>query len=82
MFLFAAHRRSGSPRSPRSSGCSPGCPRRATGSSGCCSTTARLRRRDPQFGVDLGFYVFEYPFWRYMLGVAFTATEQYDESST
>ncbi len=28
---------------------------------------------DPQFKVDLGFYVFEYPFWRYLLGVCFTA---------
>src|ERR1700754_5003700 len=29
--------------------------------------------KDPQFHVDLGFYVFEYPFWRYLLGVAFTS---------
>src|SRR6185436_11037338 len=28
---------------------------------------------DPQFKVDIGFYIFEYPFWRYLLGVAFTA---------
>jgi uncharacterized membrane protein (UPF0182 family) len=28
--------------------------------------------RDPQFGVDISFYVFEYPFWRYLLGVGFT----------
>ncbi|GAA0541260.1 UPF0182 family protein [Paractinoplanes ferrugineus] len=28
---------------------------------------------DPQFKVDIGFYVFEYPLWRYLLGVAFTA---------
>ncbi|MGC9668849.1 UPF0182 family protein [Planosporangium sp. 12N6] len=28
---------------------------------------------DPVFGVDVGFYVFEYPFWRYLLGAAFTA---------
>jgi uncharacterized membrane protein (UPF0182 family) len=28
---------------------------------------------DPQFHVDIGFYVFEYPFWRYLLGAAFTA---------
>ncbi|MEV1285700.1 UPF0182 family protein [Micromonospora sp. NPDC049679] len=28
---------------------------------------------DPEFGVDVGFYVFEYPFWRYLLGVGFTA---------
>jgi uncharacterized membrane protein (UPF0182 family) len=27
---------------------------------------------DPQFGVDAGFYVFEYPFWRYLIGVGFT----------
>jgi uncharacterized membrane protein (UPF0182 family) len=29
--------------------------------------------KDPQFGVDVGFYVFEYPFWRFLLGAAFTA---------
>ncbi|MGW4501637.1 UPF0182 family membrane protein [Micromonospora sp. NPDC004336] len=28
---------------------------------------------DPEFGVDIGFYVFELPFWRYLLGVGFTA---------
>lgn len=27
---------------------------------------------DPQFGVDIGFYVFRYPFWRYLMGVGFT----------
>jgi uncharacterized membrane protein (UPF0182 family) len=30
-------------------------------------------RTDPQFNIDLSFYIFEYPFWRYLLGVAFTA---------
>lgn len=30
-------------------------------------------QKDPQFGVDASFYVFEYPFWRYLLAVAFTA---------
>ncbi|MEW2381682.1 UPF0182 family protein [Micromonospora sp. NPDC047707] len=29
--------------------------------------------KDPEFGVDIGFYVFELPFWRYLLGVGFTA---------
>jgi uncharacterized membrane protein (UPF0182 family) len=29
--------------------------------------------RDPQFGVDISFYVFEYPFYRYLLGVGFGA---------
>ncbi|MCI4062525.1 UPF0182 family protein [Micromonospora sp. R77] len=29
--------------------------------------------KDPEFGVDVGFYVFELPFWRYLLGVGFTA---------
>ncbi|WP_199736972.1 MULTISPECIES: UPF0182 family protein [Micromonospora] len=29
--------------------------------------------KDPEFGVDVGFYVFQLPFWRYLLGVAFTA---------
>ncbi|MFI1989669.1 UPF0182 family protein [Actinoplanes sp. NPDC020271] len=28
---------------------------------------------DPQFKVDIGFYVFDYPLLRYLLGVAFTA---------
>ncbi|WFE23920.1 UPF0182 family protein [Solwaraspora sp. WMMD937] len=28
---------------------------------------------DPEFGIDIGFYVFEYPFLRYLLGLAFTA---------
>lgn len=28
--------------------------------------------QDPQFHVDLGFYVFDYPLWRYLLGVGFT----------
>ncbi|WP_212996435.1 UPF0182 family membrane protein [Winogradskya consettensis] len=29
--------------------------------------------KDPQFNVDVGFYVFDYPLLRYLLGVAFTA---------
>jgi uncharacterized membrane protein (UPF0182 family) len=29
--------------------------------------------KDPQFKVDIGFYVFDYPLLRYLLGVAFTA---------
>ncbi|HWH01718.1 MAG TPA: UPF0182 family protein [Pilimelia sp.] len=29
---------------------------------------------DAEFGVDVGFYVFEYPFYRYLLGIGFTAT--------
>jgi uncharacterized membrane protein (UPF0182 family) len=29
--------------------------------------------RDPQFHVDLSFYVFEYPFYRYLIGVGFGA---------
>jgi hypothetical protein len=29
--------------------------------------------KDPQFNVDIGFYVFRYPFWRYLLGLGFTA---------
>ncbi|GGK17140.1 UPF0182 protein [Pilimelia terevasa] len=28
---------------------------------------------DPEFGVDVGFYVFAYPFWRYLVGTVFTA---------
>jgi uncharacterized membrane protein (UPF0182 family) len=27
---------------------------------------------DPQFHLDIGFYLFDYPFWRYLLGVGFT----------
>jgi uncharacterized membrane protein (UPF0182 family) len=29
--------------------------------------------KDPQFHLDVGFYVFDYPFWRYLIGVGFTA---------
>src|SRR5690606_27547101 len=29
---------------------------------------------DPEFGTDIGFYVFELPFWRYLLDVGFTTT--------
>jgi len=29
--------------------------------------------KDPQFGIDISFYVFEYPFWRYIVGSALTA---------
>ena len=29
---------------------------------------------DQQFGVDIGYYIFDYPFWRYLVGVGFTAT--------
>ena len=29
--------------------------------------------RDPQFNVDVGFYVFDYPLWRYLIGAGFTA---------
>jgi uncharacterized protein len=28
---------------------------------------------DPIFNIDVGFYVFQYPFYRYLLGVGFTA---------
>jgi len=28
---------------------------------------------DPQFKVDVSFYIFEYPFYRYLLGVGFSA---------
>lgn len=28
---------------------------------------------DPEFGIDVGFYVFQLPFWRYLLGIGFTA---------
>ncbi len=27
---------------------------------------------DPELMVDVGFYIFEYPFWRYLLGLGFT----------
>jgi hypothetical protein len=26
---------------------------------------------DPQFNVDVGFYIFDYPFWRFLLGLGF-----------
>jgi len=28
---------------------------------------------DPQFNLDISFYVFDYPWWRFVLGLAFTA---------
>lgn len=37
------------------------------------SNSTPFGQTDAQFKVDLSFYVFEYPFWRYLLGVAFTA---------
>jgi uncharacterized membrane protein (UPF0182 family) len=30
--------------------------------------------KDPQFGLDVGYYVFRFPFYRYLLNVGFTAT--------
>ncbi|MGA3563193.1 UPF0182 family membrane protein [Melissospora conviva] len=27
---------------------------------------------DPEFGTDIGFYVFQLPFWRFLLGLGFT----------
>jgi hypothetical protein len=30
--------------------------------------------QDPQFHIDIGFYVFEFPFWRYLLDVGLIAT--------
>jgi len=32
-----------------------------------------FEKSDPEFGINVSFYVFEYPFWRYLLGVGFTA---------
>ena len=29
--------------------------------------------KDPEFKIDIGFYVFAYPFWRYLLALGFTA---------
>jgi uncharacterized membrane protein (UPF0182 family) len=29
---------------------------------------------DPEFGLDIGFYVFRLPFWEYLLSTAFTVT--------
>jgi uncharacterized protein len=28
---------------------------------------------DPQFGTNIGWYIFDYPFWRYLLGIGFAA---------
>jgi len=30
-------------------------------------------KEDPIFHIDIGFYVFQYPFYRYLLGIGFTA---------
>ncbi|GIF72831.1 UPF0182 protein [Asanoa siamensis] len=32
-----------------------------------------FNKTDPIFNIDIGFYVFQYPFFRYLLGVGFTA---------
>src|SRR5215475_5979282 len=29
--------------------------------------------KDPQFGTDIGWYIFDYPFWRYLLGIGFAS---------
>ncbi|MEW2472925.1 MULTISPECIES: UPF0182 family protein [Micromonospora] len=29
--------------------------------------------KDPEFGTDIGFYIFQLPFWRFLLGLGFTA---------
>ncbi|WP_212840741.1 UPF0182 family protein [Catellatospora sp. IY07-71] len=31
-------------------------------------------QKDPQFGIDVGFYVFKLPFWQYLLNTGFTVT--------
>src|SRR5947209_2869940 len=31
-----------------------------------------FHQQDPQFHVDISYYVFRYPWWRYLLGVGFT----------
>ncbi|MBV1849006.1 UPF0182 family membrane protein [Catellatospora tritici] len=31
-------------------------------------------QKDPQFGTDIGFYVFKLPFWQYLLNTGFTVT--------
>jgi uncharacterized protein len=36
------------------------------------SNSTPFGKKDPEFGVDISFYVFDYPFWRYLLGVGFT----------
>ena len=61
-----------SPRSPSSSGCSPGSPRRAAGRPGCgFRNSTDFGRTDPEFGIDLSFFVFDYPFYRLALGFGF-----------
>jgi uncharacterized membrane protein (UPF0182 family) len=29
--------------------------------------------KDQQFGKDIGWYIFDYPFWRYLVGIGFTS---------
>lgn len=31
-------------------------------------------QKDPQFGIDIGFYIFKLPFWQYLLNTGFTVT--------
>ena len=35
---------------------------------------------DPQFGLDIGFYTFTYPFWRFVLGFAFFFLNQFSSA--
>ena len=57
--------------SPSCSACSPASPRRAAGRPGCCCATAPpFGVEDPQFGIDISLFVFDYPFHRFVLGFA------------
>ena len=49
-----------------------GCPRRAVHGTRCSSylNASRSARTDPLFGRDLGFFVFDLPFWRLVYGWA------------
>jgi uncharacterized membrane protein (UPF0182 family) len=37
------------------------------------SNSQKFGTVDPQYKVDIGYYIFEYPFWRYLVDVGFTA---------
>ena len=46
--------------------------RRASGGPTCSGATAcRSGQKDPQFGMDVSFFAFDLPWWRFVLGFAF-----------
>ena len=59
-------------RSRRCSACSPACRPPGAGGPGCCGATRQhFGIKDPQFGKDISYFTFTYPFQRFVLGFLF-----------